>query len=271
MAVTDGRPAPDPPTGTNTFLFTDVVGSTPLWDAHSDHMAAALERHEVIVKAAIVDHGGHVFSTAGDSFAAVFASACAAVDAGIRAQRELRCEPWPGGIGFAVRMGAHTGDAQERDGNYFGPTVNRAARIMGAANGGQLVVSGVTAELVAAGAGAELVDLGATRVKGVVDPIRVFGVSGPGAPWLDVPLESAETSPGNLPRPITDFVGDLADLRRRVAGLAQARLVTLTGSGGVGKTRAAIEIGWLVLDDFPDGVWMCELAPINDPESVIAA
>jgi predicted ATPase/class 3 adenylate cyclase len=261
----------DRPTGTVTFLFTDVVGSTPLWDRFPELMAQALEVHDRLIERAISEHGGHVFSTAGDSYAAAFATASAAVSAGLAAQAELVSQVWPGGLELEVRMGAHTGDAQERDDDYFGPVVNRAARLMGAANGGQFVISTVTAALAPPGNGVQHVRLGAAQVKGIVDPIHVVGVSGPGAPWIDRPLIGSQTAVGNLRRPQTEFVGDLADLQRRVAALSDYRLVTLTGSGGVGKTRAATEIGFLTADDFPGGVWMCELAPIVDPDAVIAA
>ncbi len=261
----------DRPKGTVTFLFTDVVGSTPMWDRFPEIMAEALAVHDRLIERAISEHGGHVFSTAGDSYAAAFATASAAVSAGLAAQAELASQVWPGGLQLEVRMGAHTGEAQERDDDYFGPVVNRAARLMGAANGGQFVISTVTAALAPPGDGVQHIDLGAVQVKGIVDPIGVVGVSGPGAPWIDRLPIGGQAAVGNLRRPQTEFVGDLADLQRRVAALSEYRLVTLTGSGGVGKTRAATEIGFLTADDFPGGVWMCELAPIVDPDAVIAA
>ena len=259
------------PTGTVSFLFTDIVGSTPLWDAHPAEMREALVRHDEILRKAILAADGHVFSTGGDGLGAVFSRAGNAVAAAVDAQLALRAEPWPEPIDLSVRMGVHTGEVHERDGDYFGPPVNYAARLMGAANGGQIVVSALTAGLLDPSVGVDLVDLGATRLKGVVEPVAVFGVSAPGLDWLDAPLISEQTTPGNLPRPHTELVGDLADLQRRVSNLADARLVTLTGSGGVGKTRAAIEIGWLVVDEFVDGVWLVELASIADPEAVDAA
>ena len=259
------------PTGTVTFLFTDIVGSTLLWDAFPERMADALEVHDRLVRTAIATHGGHVFSQAGDSYAAAFAHASSAISAGLAAQAALAGERWPDGVAIEVRMGAHTGEAHERDGDYFGPVVNRAARLMGAANGGQLVVSGVTAALAPADDGVRYVDLGSVRVRGIVDPIDVVGVCGRGVSWVDQPLAGHPAALGNLRRPQTEFVGDLADLQRRIAALRDSRLVTLTGSGGVGKTRAAIEIGLLIIDDFPGGAWMCELAPITDPDAVVPA
>jgi len=259
------------PSGTVSFLFTDIVGSTPLWDSHPAEMREALVRHDEILRKAVLAADGHVFSTGGDGLGAVFSRAGSAVAAAVDAQVALLGEPWPEPVELRVRMGVHTGEVHERGGDYFGPPVNLAARLMGAANGGQVVVSALTAGLLDPALGVELVDLGSTRLKGVVEPVAVFGVSAPGLGWLDEPLISAQTTPGNLPRPHTEFVGDLADLQRRVSNLADARLVTLTGSGGVGKTRASIEVGWLVIDEFVDGVWFVELASIADPDAVDAA
>ena len=255
----------DAPSGTVTFVFTDVVGSTALWDSFPDAMGRALARHDEIVREAVDAFGGHVFSTAGDGFGVVFGRAADAVSAALATQRALAVEEWPDGAVLRVRVGIHTGDAEERDGNYFGPPVNRAARIMGAANGGQILVSDLTAGLVAAMSGVELVDLGSVELKGVIEPVRVHGVGGDGHAWIDAPLSTGRVSRTNLPRLPTESVGDLADLQRRVADLARASVVTLTGSGGVGKTRAAIEIGWLVVDEFADGVWFVELVPVADP------
>lgn len=259
------------PTGTVTFLFTDIEGSTPLWDADPVAMRAALARHDQILREAIDRADGYVFSTGGDGFGAAFQGAANAMNAALVAQRSLASERWPEGVELRVRMGIHSGETEERDGDYFGPPVNRAARLMGAANGGQIVVSAVTAGLAEHTSGIDLVDLGESMLKGIVEPVHVYGVGGAGYEWIDAPLVSSQPSAGNLPRPQTEFVGDLADLQRRVANLAQARIVTLTGSGGVGKTRAAIEIGWLVVDEFVDGVWMSELGPIADPEAVISS
>ena len=257
------------PSGTVTFLFTDIEGSTPLWDSFPDAMGAALARHDEILRRAIDANGGHVFSTAGDGFGAVFSRAANAIAAGLAAQRELSAEAWVGGPVLRVRMGVHTGEAEERDGDFFGPAVNRAARIMGAANGGQVLVSDLTSGLVEHLTDVKLVDLGSIELKGVIEPVHVYGVAGDGHEWLDAPLLTGQITRGNLPRLQTESVGDLANLQRRVANLAQASVVTLTGSGGVGKTRAAIEIGWLVVDEFVDGVWLVELAPVADPDLAV--
>jgi predicted ATPase/class 3 adenylate cyclase len=263
-----GEP-PLTPSGTVTFLFTDIEGSTPLWDSFPDAMGAALARHDEIVRSAIDANGGHVFSTAGDGVGAVFGRAASAIAAALAAQRELSAEAWVGGPVLRVRMGVHTGEAEERNGDFFGPAVNRAARIMGTANGGQVLVSDLTAGLVEQVADVKLIDLGSIELKGVIEPVHVYGVAGEGHEWLDIALLTGQVTRGNLPRLQTELVGDLANLQRRVANLAQASVVTLTGSGGVGKTRAAIEIGWLVVDEFVDGVWLVELAPVADPDLAV--
>lgn len=263
-----GGPPPTP-SGTVTFLFTDIEGSTPLWDSFPDAMGVALARHDEILRSAIAANGGHVFSTAGDGVGAVFSRAANAIAAALAAQRDLSAEAWVGGPVLRVRMGVHTGEAEERDGDFFGPAVNRAARIMGAANGAQVLVSDLTAGLVEQVAEVKLVDLGSIELKGVIEPVHVYGVAGDGHEWLDTPLLTGQVTRGNLPRLQTESVGDLANLQRRVANLAQTSVVTLTGSGGVGKTRAAIEIGWLVVDEFVDGVWLVELAPVADPDLAV--
>ena len=259
------------PSGTVTFLFTDIVGSTPLWDSFPEAMGVALARHDEIVRSAIDANGGRVFSTGGDGFGAVFGRAADAIGAALAAQRDLSVEVWVGGPVLRVRMGIHTGEAEERDGDYFGPPVNRAARIMGAANGGQVIVSDLTAGLVERMTDVKVVDLGSVELKGVVEPVHVYGVAGEGHEWIDVPLLTGQIGRGNLPRLQTESVRDVVELQRRVANLAQASVVTLTGSGGVGKTRAAIEIGWLVVDEFVDGVWVVELAPVADADLAVTA
>ena len=232
-------------------------------------MGPALARHDDIVRGAVDALGGFVFSTGGDGFGVVFSRAADAVSAALAAQRALAAEDWSGGAVLRVRIGIHTGEAEERDGDFFGNPVNRAARIMGAANGGQILVSDLTAGLVEQLSEVKLVDLGLVELKGVVEPVHVHGVAGEGHEWIDAPLLTGQVTRGNLPRLQTESVGDLADLQRRVANLARARVVTLTGSGGVGKTRAAIEIGWLVVDEFVGGVWFVELAPVADPALAI--
>ena len=259
------------PSGTVTFLFTDVEDSTRLWEEHAEAMRAALARHDEILGAAIAAHDGYVFSTAGDGVGAAFQRSIDAVRAAVEAQRALQAEAWPEGVVLRVRMGAHTGEAQERGGNYFGSPLNRAARVMGAAHGGQIVMSRATAEVLGRVPGVELTDLGSYRLKGVAEAIQVFGVRAPGMARVDRPLMAAKGTAGNLPRPATAFVGRVAELRDWTSDLPRRRLVTLTGPGGVGKTRLATEMAWLLMDDFVGGAWLVELAPVTDPASVVAA
>ena len=194
-----------------------------------------------------------------------------AVAAAIEAQRALVGERWPEGIELRVRMGLHTGEAEERDGDYFGPPVNRAARLMGAGHGGEILVSATTAEMLWSLSGVELVDAGLLELRGVSDPVHAFGVSAEGIPWLDRQPSTARTAVGNLPAPVDEWFGSVADLHRRVADLPRRRLVTLTGTGGVGKTRYALEMAAIAVDEFRDGVWLVELAPLAEPESVVLA
>ena len=259
------------PSGTLTFLFTDIEGSTRLWDQHADAMTAALERHDEILRRSIDEHGGVVFSTGGDGFAAAFPRSVDAVHAAIAAQVALSRESWPGSLDLHVRMGMHTGEAQERDGNYFGAPLNRAARLMGSAHGGQVVMSSATAGVLGPAPGLRLVDLGTHHLKGLVDAVHVFGVSAPDLPWLDRPLSSINRMTGTLPRPLSDFVGRISDIERKALELRKHPLLTLIGPGGVGKTRLATEIGWTMEGDFADGVWMVELATVSEPAAVVAA
>jgi class 3 adenylate cyclase/tetratricopeptide (TPR) repeat protein len=237
------------PSGTVTFLFTDIEGSTQLWDAHPELMEQALVRHDAILRGAIDAHGGFVFATGGDGVAAAFQRAGEAIAAAVEAQRCLLAEEWPDSVTLRVRMALHTGEAQERGSDYFGPPLNRAARLMGAARGGQVVVSDVTAAVVAGRAGVELVDLGVQRLRGVAEPMRAFGVHADGlASWPDGvsararPLEGARRGsnlPGEgEPQP---FVGRHTELDtlREWWGDQTTRMLLLTGEAGVGKTRLA--------------------------------
>jgi predicted ATPase/class 3 adenylate cyclase len=257
-------------TGTGTFMFTDIEGSTLLWDTYPEQMGDALKRHDFLVRASIEGAGGRVFATGGDGFGAIFASAADAVNAALDLQRGLLAEPWPDSVELRVRIGLHAGDALERGGDYFGPHVNRAARLAGAAHGGQTVMSAPTAELLGATDRAEFIDLGRVHLKGIVEPVHAVGVAAADVPWVDKPLRSTRKIAGNLPRLQTETVGDLTGLQRQVES-SSARTVTLTGSGGVGKTRAAIEIGWRVIDEYVDGVWFIDLGSVADAAAVPGA
>jgi len=256
------------PSGTVTFLFTDIEGSTRLWEAAPDAMRAALERHDRLLRRAIDAHRGHIFATGGDGFAAAFARAGDALDAAIDAQAALAAEPWPADIAIRVRMAVHTGEAAERDGDYFGPAVNRAARLMAVAHGGQVLCSHVTAAV--AGDAVTLIDLGEHRLRDLSMPLQVFQVGDTPFP----PLRSLEASPGNLPSLVSSFVGRDHEIAALTKALGAHRLVTITGVGGVGKTRLALQVAADLAPGYPDGAWLCELAAATSgPEmaQVVAA
>ena len=257
------------PSGTVTFLFTDIEGSTALWDAHPESMRTALARHDEHLRACAERHDGQVFSTSGDGMAMAFSRSTDAVAAAVDIQRALLVEHWPGGAVIRVRIGLHTGEAQERDGDYFGPPLNRAARLMAAARGGQILVSGATAAVLdPVPDGIELVDLGSRRLRGISGSTAVFGVRTGDLPEPEPPAADSARAKGNLPHPPTLYVGQALNLKTFASELPGRRLVTLTGPGGVGKTRMAVEAGLLADQDFPEGLWFVELGPVADPGAV---
>jgi predicted ATPase len=239
-----------------TFLFTDIEGSTRRWESNADEMRAAVAAHDKVLRTAIEAHEGFLFSHSGDGVAAAFTSPISAVDAAIEAQRELQ---------LPVRMGIATGEADLRDNDYFGMVLNRAARLMSAGHGGQILVADSTAGLLS---GVDLMDLGPRRLRDLPNPIKVFQLRVPGLRADFPPLRTVDTSPGNLRKPATSFIGRDSEVADVVAAVRAHRLVTLTGSGGVGKTRLALEVAARLTAEFPDGVWLFELAAIADPVSV---
>jgi predicted ATPase len=245
-----------PPTGVVTFLFTDVEGSTRRWEADADEMRAALAAHDQVLRKAIAAHGGWLFKHTGDGVCAAFASPRSAVDAAVAAQRELE---------LPVRMGIATGEAEPRDGDYFGAVLNRAARVMGAGHGGQILVAESTAGLLG---GVDLVNLGPRRLRDVPMPIGVFQVQADGLRTEFPPLRALDTTPGNLRPATTSLIGRESVVAEIEATVKAHRLVTLTGVGGVGKTRLAVEVAGRLADEFPDGVWFFELAAVTDPAAV---
>ena len=253
------------PSGTVTFLFTDIEGSTRLWENHPDEMAVALQMHDRILRSCIEELGGYVFSTAGDAFAAAFSSATDALGAAQAAQRRLSTAEWPERVPIRVRMGLHTGTADERDGDYFGPTLNRAARIMSAAHGGQVITSATVADL--AGAETDLVLLGEHRLKDLSAPERLFQLGVGSFP----PLRTLDAVPGNLPASLTELVGRDEDLIALAELLEIERLVTLAGPGGVGKTRLALAVAGQIAEGFADGAWFVDLATVTADGDVAAA
>lgn len=247
---------PVKPTGVVTFLFTDIEGSTRRWETDADAMRAALQTHDAQLRAAIEAHGGWVFKHTGDGVCAVFASPRSAADAAVAAQRTLV---------LPVRMGIATGETELRGDDYFGTVLNRAARVMGCGHGGQILLDGATAGLLSR---VDLVDLGPRRLRDLARPVEMFQVRAAGLRSEFPPLRAFEATPGNLRPPITSFVGRESELAD-VAELSRAhRLVTLTGVGGVGKTRLALEVAARRAESFSDGVWLFELAAVSDPAAV---
>jgi predicted ATPase/class 3 adenylate cyclase len=253
-----------------TFLFTDIEGSTRLWEEHPGEMGAALEAHDALLRDAVQGAGGYVFGTGGDGFCVAFQRASAAVDAVLAARTALTEFPWPEAVRLKIRMGLNTGEAVERDGDYFGPSVNRAARLLTVAGGDQIVVSAATASLIAdrLPLGVRLVDAGRFTLRGLERADHLFQLVPPGAEAFGL---SAPAVVGNLPGSLTTFVGQSIELKRLADDLPRRRLITLTGVGGVGKTRMALEAAWAAHDEFSGGVWLVELAPIVDADGVTHA
>jgi predicted ATPase/class 3 adenylate cyclase len=251
------------PSGTVTFLFTDIEGSTRLWQEDETAMREALARHDELLQATINECGGVVFSTMGDGLAAAFASAHAALRAAELAQERLTKEEWSTAEPVRVRVGLHSGEAEKRDGDFFGTAVNRAARLMAIGHGGQVLCSSTTAELVEGSVA--LVDLGEHRLRDLDRPMHVFQVGDGSFPSL----RSLNAFPGNLPMQLTSFVGRQDELASITKALDASRLVTLTGTGGVGKTRLAVQVAADLVTVFPAGVWLCELAAAADSESML--
>ena len=260
------------PSGTVTFLFTDIEGSTQRWERRPDAMRDALVRHNALVREAIEAHGGYVFKTVGDAFCSAFATAPSALEAACAAQQALSAEDFSSVDGLLVRMALHAGHAEERNGDYFGPAVNRSARLMAIGHGGQVLVSHTAADLVqdAMPPESDLRDLGAHRLKDLTRVERVYQLVAPGLIESFPTLRSLEHKPNNLPQQITSFVGRENELVEIEALLNQHRLVTLVGTGGSGKTRCAIQTGAELLDGLADGVWLIDLAPLSDPSLVVA-
>jgi predicted ATPase/class 3 adenylate cyclase len=255
------------PTGAVTFLFTDIEGSTRLLQALGDRYETLLADHCQIIRNAIAEGGGTEVNTEGDSFFAVFPSPDRAVQASADAQRRLAAHAWPEGAAVRVRMGLHTGDGRLGGTDYVGLDVHRAARIAGAGNGGQVLVSDATRALVepALPEGIGLRDLGAHRLKDLARPERIFQLEIAGLSSDFAPIRTLDAHPNNLPVQLTSFVGRDAEIAAVRKLVDEARLVTLTGPGGTGKTRLALQVAAERLGDHPDGVFFVELAAITDP------
>jgi predicted ATPase/class 3 adenylate cyclase len=259
------------PAGTVTFVCTGVEGSARLWEAEPDAMAGSMALHDETLRAAFEHHGGMVFSTMGDGMAVAFSSATGATKAVLEAQRALLAALWPSQAGvLKVRMSLHTDEAVPRDGQYAGQPLSRCARLMAAAHGGQIVMSDATEALVRSELpdGATLIDLGEHRLSDLAGPMRIFQLAHPDLPREFAALRLLDAVAGNLPLQVSSFIGRARELKRTAAALGEARVVTLTGVGGVGKTRLALQAAGQVLPRFGDGAWLCELAPIRDPAGV---
>ncbi|MDP9333891.1 MAG: adenylate/guanylate cyclase domain-containing protein, partial [Actinomycetota bacterium] len=256
--------------GTVTFLFTDIEGSTRLWEEQPEAMRAALARHDAILRDAVIAHRGSVVKTTGDGIFAAFAAARDAVTAALAGQRALSAERLGQTGPLRVRMGLHTGAAELRDGDYFGADVNRTARLMAAGHGGQILVSGATEELVRdqLPEASSLVGLGEHRLRGLERREAVFQLAHPDLVVEFPRLQSLDSTPGNLPRPVSSFVGRELGVSRVGDALDRAQVVTLTGVGGVGKTRLALRAAAELWPGYRDGAWFCELAPARGPEEV---
>ncbi|WP_406815592.1 ATP-binding protein [Mycobacterium sp. M23085] len=239
-----------------TFLITDVEGSTRRWEADAEAMREALANHDEVLRTAIEAHDGFMFKHTGDGVCAAFASPRCAVDAAVAAQLQLE---------LPVRMGLATGEAELREGDYFGAVLNRAARVMAAGHGGQILLADSTACLLS---GVDLIDLGPRRLRDLPNPVQVFQVQAEGLRTDFPALRALDVNPGNLRAATTSFIGRDSEVVELQAAVKANRLVTLTGVGGVGKTRLALELADRLVDEFRDGVWVFELAAVADPAVV---
>ena len=257
------------------FLFTDLEGSTRLWETHPTEMAAALARHDALLLEAVTSSGGTVVKTTGDGLMAVFATVADCVTACLTAQRRLGVETWATTAPLRVRMGVNAGDAEARDGDFHGTAVNRAARIMAVGHGGQVLLSGAAAALVDGSlpAGASLLDLGIHRLKDLTEPEHLYQLSHPDVAGTFPPLASLDARPNNLPMQVSEFFGreeELASIRSMMAKPG-TRLVTLTGPGGTGKTRLALQVGADLVERYRDGVFFVDLSSERQPDGAFEA
>ena len=276
------------PTGFVTFLFTDIAGSTRLWENRPIEMRAALELHDELMGRAIIENNGHVFKTVGDAFLAVFHSPSDAINAAIQAQKSLLNTNWGEDMALRVSMSIHSGQVDQRGGDYYGVVLSRAARMLSAANPGQILLSSNTADDLDFILPTEvsLKDLGLHRLKDMQRSDRIFQLLHPSLPYDFPPLRSLESFTHNLPFPLTTFIGRVRETSelytllsgeefpefgkvKRAGGRSQRlRLVTLTGTAGSGKTRLAQYVAAELIDSFADGIWLVELAPIQDSGSI---
>jgi predicted ATPase/class 3 adenylate cyclase len=254
------------PTGTVAFLFSDIEGSTRRWDADREAMRDALRRHDEILRFEIERRRGYVFKTIGDAFCAAFWTIPEALEAAVEAQRRLGSEDLGPVGGLAVRMAIHAGETDERSGDYFGPALNRTARLLSAGHGGQVLLSGFAADLAlpALRDGVTLRHLGTLPLRDLKEPERVYQPTAKGLRSEFKPLRALETPPNNLPRQVTSFVGRQEDAMRVEVLLNGGALVTLVGAGGIGKTRLALEVAASRINDERDGAWFVDLSTVTE-------
>jgi predicted ATPase/class 3 adenylate cyclase len=253
---------------TESFLFTDLENSTLLWESQPDLMQELVARHDTLIRQAIEAHRGRVVKTTGDGFHAAFETASEGVAAAVAAQLALAGESWPAETGpLRVRMGLHTGESRPREGDYYGAEVNRAARVMAVAYGGQILISEATAALIrhALPPQVSLTDLGEHRLKGLAATQRLFQVNHPDLRSDFPPLKSLSAYEHNLPVQLSAFVGRQHEVAEVERLLKECHLLTLLGPGGTGKTRLMLEVAEEVVGDYNQGVWLVELAPLSDP------
>ncbi len=259
--------APSNESPIRTFLFTDIEGSTRLWEHEAPRMRTALEHHDALCRAAVLGAGGQIVKTTGDGIHAVFDDPLQAVLAALQLQQALAAPVPEGALALKVRCGVHCGESEARDGDFYGPALNRAARVMGAAHGGQTLLTQAVAERVADRLPPDLslLDLGTVRLRDLASPERVHQLQHATLRALFPPLRSLEATPNNLAQQLNSFVGrerELAEVRQL---LSKTRLLTLLGMGGIGKSRLSVQLGAELLDEYADGVWLVELAPLADP------
>lgn len=264
------------PTGTVTFLFTDIEGSTQLWEKHPEEMRSALAQHDSILRDSIIANHGHIIKTTGDGAHAVFERAIDAVNATLLAQRNLQAldfssQPSNSSLEIKARMGLHTGEAELRGEDYYGQALNRAARIMSVAHGGQVLLSSITAEVIRERLPADtsLKDLGEHHLKDLIRPEHLYQLVTEDLKQDFPDIKSFNVLQNNLPVQLTSFIGREKEIAEIKALLRSARLITLTGSGGTGKSRLSVEIGRGELPSFTNGIWLIELAPLADPSQII--